>query len=70
MENPDFPFGFYYLPIKGEGAPIHPEDTDFARYYRKREAFVKQGKMYCDYYKLGVTVEEIENYYDGRFKRK
>lgn len=66
----DLPFGFYYLPIKGEGAPIHPEDPNFASQYRERGAFVTQGKRYCDHYKLGVTVEQIENYYDGRFKRK
>lgn len=67
MKNKDFPFGFQHIPIKGEGAPIHPEDPNFSDQWETREAFVKQGKRYCDHYELNVTVEEIENYYDEVF---
>ncbi|MBW1812165.1 MAG: hypothetical protein JRJ39_00455 [Deltaproteobacteria bacterium] len=45
--------GFGLAHIKGEGAPIHPDDTDCN--WSDHKAYMRQAKAYYDHY--GLTDE-------------
>ena len=49
--------------IRGEGAPLHPEDG-FCPFIEDREKFMAQAKKYYDYYGLFEEWEQFKRRYE------